>query len=54
LREVKAFRNALIKAWLNDAIIVADKGFYSKDDYSGDSAGKAKVHLAIKTRQYNC
>lgn len=29
IREVKAFKNCLLEAGLNDAIIVADKGFYS-------------------------
>lgn len=30
IREVKAFKNCLLEAELNDAVIVADKGFYSK------------------------
>lgn len=30
IREVKAFKNCLLEAGLDDAVIVADKGFYSK------------------------
>jgi transposase len=30
IREVKAFKNCLMEAGLDDAVIVADKGFYSK------------------------
>lgn len=30
IREVKAFKNCLLEAELKDAVIVADKGFYSK------------------------
>ena len=30
IREVKAFKNCLLEADLDDAVIVADKGFYSK------------------------
>lgn len=30
IREVKAFKNSLLESGLNDAVIVADKGFYSQ------------------------
>jgi transposase len=30
IREVKAFKNCLLEAGLDDAVIIADKGFYSK------------------------
>ncbi len=30
IREVRAFKNCILEAGLNDAVIVADKGFYSK------------------------
>ena len=30
IREVKAYKNCLLEAGLKDAIIVADKGFYSE------------------------
>jgi transposase len=32
IREVKAFKNSLLEAGLTRAVIVADKGFYSKDN----------------------
>jgi transposase len=32
IREVKAFKNSLLEAGLQQAVIVADKGFYSKDN----------------------
>lgn len=32
IREVKAFKNCLLEAGLSQAVIIADKGFYSKDN----------------------
>jgi len=34
IREVKAFKNTLLEAGLHKAVIVADKGFYSKENIS--------------------
>jgi transposase len=34
IREVKAFKNTLLEAGLHKAVVVADKGFYSKENIS--------------------
>lgn len=48
VREVRAFRNALIEAGLNDAVIVADKGFYSKNDIELLQQEKLKFILPLR------
>lgn len=48
VREVKAFRNALIEAGLNDAVIVADKGFYSKNNIELLQQEKLKFILPLR------
>jgi len=48
IREVKAFKNALVEAGLNDAVIVADKGFYSKKNIELLQQGNLKFILPLK------
>ena len=48
IREVKAFKNALAEAGLNDAVIVADKGFYSKKNIDLMQQESLKFILPLK------
>ena len=48
IREVKAFKNCLLEAGLKDAVIVADKGFYSKKNVDLLLAEKLRFILLLK------
>ena len=48
IRDVKAFKNCLIEAGLKDAIVVADKGFYSKANVELLLSEKLKFILPLK------
>jgi len=48
IREVKAFKNCLLEAGLNDAVIVADKGFFSKKNIELLEKEQLKYILPLK------
>ncbi len=48
IREVKAFKNSLIEAGLKRAVIIADKGFYSKDNIEMLEKEKLKYVIPLK------
>lgn len=48
IREVKAFKNCLLEADLEDAVIVADKGFYSKKNIELLQKEQLKFILPLK------
>lgn len=48
IREVKAFKNSLIEAGLKRAVIIADKGFYSKDNIEMLEKEKLKYIIPLK------
>jgi hypothetical protein len=48
IREVRAFKNCLLEAGLKDAIIVADKGFYSEKNVELLLTEKLKFILPLK------
>jgi len=48
IREVKAFKNCLLEAGLNDAVIVADKGFFSKKNIELLEREELKYILPLK------
>jgi len=48
IREVKAFKNSLLEAGLQDAVIVADKGFYSRKNIELLQQEKLKFILPLK------
>lgn len=48
IREVKAFKNSLLEAGLQDAIIIADKGFYSKNNVTLLQKEKLNFILPLK------
>jgi transposase len=48
IREVKAFKNAILEAGLEDAVIVADKGFYSKKNIELLQQENLKFILPLK------
>ena len=48
IREVKAFKNTLLEAGLDDAVIVADKGFYSKKNIELLQRENLKFILPLK------
>lgn len=48
IREVKAFKNCLLDVGLNNAIIIADKGFYSKENVNLLVDEKLKFILPLK------
>lgn len=48
IREVKAFKNSLLEAGLQKAVIVADKGFYSQANVDLLQAEKLKFILPLK------
>ena len=48
IREVKAFKNCLLEAGLKDAIIIADKGFYSSRNVELLMEEKLKFILPLK------
>ncbi len=48
IREVKAFKNCLLEADLDNAVIVADKGFYSKKNIELLQSEQLKFILPLK------
>jgi hypothetical protein len=48
IREVKAFKNSLLEAGLSKAIIIADKGFYSKKNVELLEGEKLKYLIPLK------
>lgn len=48
IREVKAFKNCLLESGIHDAIIVADKGFYSLKNVEHLTKEKLKFILPLK------
>ncbi|HEY6915009.1 MAG TPA: transposase [Paludibacter sp.] len=51
IREVRAFKNCILEAGLNDAVIVADKGFYSKKNI--DLLQKEQLRFILPLRRDN-